>query len=334
MRSLVSRLSGVSRRNSTASSKAQADEGNSPFGVPLEELLLRSPCTHPLVPGVVSLILEHLREEKAVLSHGLFRITGDRTASAAMRKELRETGTLREPNYEPHALAGVFKAWVNDIPGKLISGDQFATFQAAMDSVASMRRAVASIEPHKRALLEYIIMYLHLVADYKSANLMSIENLSVVFAPNVIQCPSEPSPGSPGNVKNYLEESMLAAKMFAQLINKSEWIFPTTVEEAQSQSVTVPNVERLSQLSINDVAAPSLGLIAPLPDHESLSTILALPTEVIDGRRASPKRAAWKRWTKKLESFFQRSKSFMKRKGQMRRFDRRSSEDTARFVPV
>ncbi|KAI9348657.1 Rho GTPase activation protein [Obelidium mucronatum] len=182
------------------------------------------------VPVVLKNFVEYLSSKEAVTMEGLFRVAAPVKQVKELRESMEKTGSMEFSKLDPydgiHIVASVFKQWIRDIPDGVVPRKYFQQLLDCGASAAKLRDVVRSMPQPNRDFLEYLMKYLLKLVSYSSKNLMTVQNLVIVFAPNLFKCPSAPSPSSPnGNPEKYLVESMQVTKIMANIMENFHEIF-------------------------------------------------------------------------------------------------------------
>ncbi|KAI8818728.1 Rho GTPase activation protein, partial [Fimicolochytrium jonesii] len=130
------------------------------------------------------------------------------------------------------AVASLLKQWIRELPDGLIPETFYKPLENAAGrsfngrSVEELRTVLSTLPQINYHSLRYLCRYLRLVASHADRNRMTTSNLSVVFAPNVFKCPSEPKPGSTdlSGQSSFVAESMIVSKIMASILDDMEAI--------------------------------------------------------------------------------------------------------------
>ncbi|KAJ3209776.1 hypothetical protein HDU82_000138 [Entophlyctis luteolus] len=146
-----------------------------------------------------------------------------------------------------HIVASVFKQWIRDLPDGVIPKKYFQPFADCTGIPGKLQAVIKSLPVVNREVLEYILRFLLKVVSYSSKNLMSVQNLVIVFAPNLFLCPSAPNPPmSPnGNPEKFLVESMQVTKILASIFDHFHEIFEPT--EVNNKISSTRSTNKLTQ---------------------------------------------------------------------------------------
>jgi Rho GTPase-activating protein 1 len=170
------------------------------FGVPLDRLM-----SHPLnegleMPHIVEAACRALDTPRALEQEGIFRLSG----TLSRMKELRgqyDRGVLVDLDKEPevHAVAGLLKMWLRELPDPLIPYFLYDMFIDNFDKndIQGSRLRVAnlmiSIPLFNLRILDKMLRLLNKISTYSSINKMTTTNLAIVFGPNLLR-PEQESP--------------------------------------------------------------------------------------------------------------------------------------------
>ncbi|KAI8917489.1 Rho GTPase activation protein [Powellomyces hirtus] len=195
----------------------------------------------PNVPYIMKKFVKCLSTEEALKTEGLFRVSGSAKLSKDLREKIDKTGTIDLHDVEAHdipAVASVFKQWLRELPEALVPDTFYAAVEDAAGSVDDLRTVLLTLPPLNFATLSYLCRFIHKISTYSHDNRMPTANLSVVFAPNVFKCPSEPRPGASstmagvpqtpvasGDQTGYFAESLVVSKIMTFLLDHVREVF-------------------------------------------------------------------------------------------------------------
>ncbi|XP_068608326.1 rho GTPase-activating protein 11A [Brachionichthys hirsutus] len=175
-------------KNKTTNSKTRTNNSKNVFGVSLESLpyynMERGSVPSFLVDACMKL-LAHVDTE------GLFRKSG----SVIRMKELRiklEAGEECLSTALPCDVAGVVKQFFRELPEPVLPKELQEAFLKAQQLPAEQDRTSATmlltcvLPDRNRTILHYFFDFLHNVSKRCSENKMDSDNLSVIFAPNLL----------------------------------------------------------------------------------------------------------------------------------------------------
>eukprot|EP01102_Stenamoeba_stenopodia_P009527 TRINITY_DN2818_c0_g1_i1.p1 TRINITY_DN2818_c0_g1~~TRINITY_DN2818_c0_g1_i1.p1 ORF type:complete len:423 (+),score=117.39 TRINITY_DN2818_c0_g1_i1:220-1488(+) len=166
------------------------------FGVPLSTLTTDPGSGVPLiVRDLVEALSCHLWTE------GLFRIPGTSTTVDELRGALDRQheheedilGNIRDP----HDLSSLLKLFLRELPDPLFTFELFLPLINTQSNPDLESRAeclqilLESLEKPHYNVVRFLCRFLRKVSEHKAHNKMTVENLAMVFAPNVIRPKNE-----------------------------------------------------------------------------------------------------------------------------------------------
>lgn len=159
------------------------------FGVPLEKLCSGQDTQ---VPSIVRECCDYLRQGDRLSEQGLFRLSGDLHQIEDLKRKLDypdERGKADLEDYGTHVIAGIFKMYIRELPIPIFTFEQYAPLIDAfteldMDTIEELER---SLPPAHLATWVYIADFLAEVAALANQNMMHVNNLAIIFAPNVLR---------------------------------------------------------------------------------------------------------------------------------------------------
>ncbi|MBN3317152.1 MYO9B protein, partial [Atractosteus spatula] len=176
--------------------KKSEEESGSHFGVRVCAL---TSSKNP-VPAVLSILLEHV-EMNGLYTEGIYRKSG----SANRMKELHQLlesdpNTVVLDNYPIHAVTGIVKQWLRELPDPLMTFEHYSDFLRAVElpekqeQIQAIYKVLDQLPPANYNTLERLIFHLVAVAKHEQSNRMSPNALAIVFAPCILRCPDSADP--------------------------------------------------------------------------------------------------------------------------------------------
>uniref|UniRef100_W5M973 Myosin IXB n=1 Tax=Lepisosteus oculatus TaxID=7918 RepID=W5M973_LEPOC len=176
--------------------KKSEEESGSHFGVRVCAL---TSSKNP-VPEVLSILLEHV-EMNGLYTEGIYRKSG----SANRMKELHQLlesdpNTVVLDNYPIHAVTGLVKQWLRELPDPLMTFEHYSDFLRAVElpekqeQIQAIYKVLDQLPPANYNTLERLIFHLVTVAKHEQSNRMSPNALAIVFAPCILRCPDSADP--------------------------------------------------------------------------------------------------------------------------------------------
>ncbi|XP_030636693.1 rho GTPase-activating protein 20-like [Chanos chanos] len=171
------------------------------FGLPLSSL-----CKDNTLPKPIMDMLVFLYQE-GPFTRGIFR----RSAGAKACRELRDrldTGAedIQLTHESIFIIAAVFKDFLRNIPGSLLSSELYEQWMNAMDwnseakenQLDAIQRLVGRLPPENALLLKHVLAVLHNIQLRAHDNQMNSFNLAVCIAPSMLSAPAPSSPEMEG----------------------------------------------------------------------------------------------------------------------------------------
>eukprot|EP01133_Synstelium_polycarpum_P016008 gene16008-19046_t len=199
--------------------------GRALFGVPVERSI------HPgsEVPLIITQTIDYI-EKKAMDVVGIFRLSGS-VLTIENWKKTYDKGERCDlfQEVDPHAIAGLLKLYLRELPEPLLTYDRYDKFIAAqsMEDQASriklIKHLVRSLPQVNQAILSKLMAFLGRVAQHAANNKMQIHNLSTVFGPNLIR--EKQLSASSTNVQSLVEDTPIINALTLSLIRDYQYIF-------------------------------------------------------------------------------------------------------------
>ncbi|CAJ1086164.1 active breakpoint cluster region-related protein-like [Xyrichtys novacula] len=150
-----------------------------------------------LVPHVVRCCVEEV-ERRGMAEVGIYRISGTtsdiNSLKAAFNSNLREAVT-RLRSSDVHAVSGVLKLYLRELPEPLIPAELFQSLANALDiadmnsRLIPMMSLLQSCPDTNRHTFLYLLHHLQRVSEQQEVNKMTLLNLATVFGPSLLRPP-------------------------------------------------------------------------------------------------------------------------------------------------
>jgi len=146
------------------------------------------------MPLVLTRLCKKVLELNGHKTEGIFRVPGDTEQVAALRIRIENGQYDWDDIIDPHVPASLLKFWMRELEEPIIPGNLYdeAIDSARNDEEEKSRDLIKQLPDINKTVVEYVIQYLKAMADpdFVPITKMSVTNLSMVFAPNFLRCPS------------------------------------------------------------------------------------------------------------------------------------------------
>ncbi|GAA5866516.1 hypothetical protein JCM1840_001344 [Sporobolomyces johnsonii] len=187
---------GSSDKTSTSPSQAPAAPARPVFGVPLKEAVAISRIRPGLeLPAVVYRCVEYLEAKNAEHEEGIFRLSGSANVIRVLKDRFNAEGdvNLLQSNeyYDPHAVAGLLKQYLRELPVHLLTRELHGEFLRVIDlrnrrdRVNALGKLVARLPIEEYTLFRFFFAHLCVIAQNAETSKMNLRNLGIVFSPTL-----------------------------------------------------------------------------------------------------------------------------------------------------
>ncbi|KAL5531651.1 hypothetical protein ACEPAG_4528 [Sanghuangporus baumii] len=162
------------------------------FGVPLEESLAVSQIAN--LPSIVFRSIQYLEANKADQEEGIYRLSGSSAVIKNLKDKFNAEGDvdlLASDVRDPHAIAGLLKTFLRELPSSLLTRELHMRFLAVMDFVDTQDRVrelqelVSQLPLANYSLLRALTAHLILIVQNSNVNKMTMRNVGIVFSPTL-----------------------------------------------------------------------------------------------------------------------------------------------------
>ncbi|WVQ98272.1 hypothetical protein IAU59_005395 [Kwoniella sp. CBS 9459] len=163
------------------------------FAVPLTESLAIASVAN--LPAIVFRCIEWLEAKQAEQEEGIYRLSGSSAVIKGLKDRFDSEGDVNlisnDEYWDPHAIAGLLKTFLRDLPTSLLTRELHARFLAVMDliepsaRVNELSRLVSELPPPNYALLRALTAHLILIVKNSQLNKMTLRNIGIVFSPTL-----------------------------------------------------------------------------------------------------------------------------------------------------
>ncbi|CRG89723.1 Rho-type GTPase-activating protein 1 [Talaromyces islandicus] len=171
-------------------SEAASGQSETLFGVELEQRLEQEKS---IIPAVVTRCIQEV-ELRGMDEEGIYRKSGAASVTQVIREGFESANDydISDPDLDIHAVTSALKQYFRKLPTPLItfhSYDQVLetneiTVQATR--IEALRAALDTLPRVHRDVLEFLVFHLKRVVEHEKQNLMTSQNVAVVFAPTIM----------------------------------------------------------------------------------------------------------------------------------------------------
>ncbi|KDQ61611.1 hypothetical protein JAAARDRAFT_31077 [Jaapia argillacea MUCL 33604] len=163
------------------------------FGVPIEEALDVAEIAN--LPAVVFRCIQYLEIKKADQEEGIYRLSGSSAVIKGLKDRFNHEGDIdlmaSDDYWDPHAIAGLLKSFLRELPTSILTRDLHLKFLAVMDFVDPQERVkelsqlIAALPIANYTLLRALTAHLILIVQNSGVNKMNMRNVGIVFSPTL-----------------------------------------------------------------------------------------------------------------------------------------------------
>ncbi|XP_034513897.1 unconventional myosin-IXb isoform X3 [Ailuropoda melanoleuca] len=216
------------------------------------------------VPIVLEKLLEHV-EMHGLYTEGLYRKSGAANRTRELRHALQtDPAAVKLENFPIHAITGVLKQWLRELPEPLMTFAQYGDFLRAVElpekqeQLAAIYAVLEHLPEANHNSLERLIFHLVKVALLEDVNRMSPSALAIIFAPCLLRCPDNSDPLT--SMKDVLKVTTCVEMLIKEQMRK----YKVKMEEiSQLEAAESIAFRRLSLLRQNTPWPLKLGFSSP-----------------------------------------------------------------------
>ncbi|XP_036619426.1 unconventional myosin-IXb isoform X7 [Trichosurus vulpecula] len=236
------------------------------------------------VPVVLEKLLEHV-EMHGLYTEGIYRKSGAANRMRELKQSLQaDPNSVKLENYPIHAITGVLKLWLRELPEPLMTFAQYNDFLRAVElpekqeQLAAIYAVLEHLPQANHNTLERLIFHLVKVALIEEVNRMSPSALAIVFAPCLLRCPDHSDPLT--SMKDVLKTTTCVEMLIKEQMRK----YKIKMEEInQLEAAETIAFRRLSLLRQNTLWPLKLGFSSPYEGVMSKSPKSKLSDSSVDG---------------------------------------------------
>ncbi|KAF8633253.1 hypothetical protein AX15_001445 [Amanita polypyramis BW_CC] len=163
------------------------------FGVPLEESLEVAQICN--LPAIVFRAIQYLEAKKADQEEGVYRLSGSSAVIKSLKDRFNAEGDVdllaSDEYWDPHAIAGLLKSYLRELPASILTRELHLRFLAVIDFVDPQERIrelsglIAALPLPNYTLLRALTAHLILIVQNSAVNKMTMRNVGIVFSPTL-----------------------------------------------------------------------------------------------------------------------------------------------------
>ncbi|GAA5914040.1 hypothetical protein JCM6882_001831 [Rhodosporidiobolus microsporus] len=235
-----------SDKSSTSPHQAPAPPSRPVFGVPLKEAVAISRIRPGLeLPAIVYRCVEYLEAKNAEHEEGIFRLSGSANVIRLLKDRFNAEGdvNLLQSNeyYDPHAIAGLLKQYLRELPVHLLTRELHSEFLRVIDlrnrrdRVNALGKLIARLPIEEYTLFRFFFAHLCLIAQNAETSKMNLRNLGIVFSPTLA----------------------IPAPLFTLLLAEFDLVFAVEKETGTAQPIMVEDEQQPSSAEAAPAASSS-----------------------------------------------------------------------------
>jgi len=163
------------------------------FGVPLDDALdVAQLCN---LPAIVFRSIQYLEAKKADQEEGIYRLNGSSAVIKSLKDRFNNEGDVdllaSDEYWDPHAIAGLLKSFLRELPSSILTRDLHLKFLAVIDFVDAQERIkelsqlIAALPIANYSLLRALTAHLILIVQNSNVNKMTMRNVGIIFSPTL-----------------------------------------------------------------------------------------------------------------------------------------------------
>lgn len=160
------------------------------FGKTIRQLVAEGRCDANCVPLFLRKIMDFIvKNQEMVKTDSIFRLNGDSSVVQKLKFEIDSLQPLDVFKWDVHSLTTVVKLWLREMPDPVVPYSLYDPLLEAYQNEQEDRvfDLLDTMPNEERLLYQYIVTMCVRVASYHQSNFMTMQNLAIVFAPNIFR---------------------------------------------------------------------------------------------------------------------------------------------------
>ncbi|KAF5316509.1 hypothetical protein D9619_006169 [Psilocybe cf. subviscida] len=163
------------------------------FGVPLEDALEVAQICN--LPAIVFRSIQYLEAKKADQEEGIYRLSGSSAVIKGLKDMFNNEGDIdllaSDEYWDPHAIAGLLKSFLRELPSSILTRELHLKFLAVIDipdaqeRIRELSHLIAALPLANYSLLRALTAHLILIVQNAPVNKMTMRNVGIVFSPTL-----------------------------------------------------------------------------------------------------------------------------------------------------
>ncbi|EAU90131.2 signal transducer [Coprinopsis cinerea okayama7 len=163
------------------------------FAIPLEDSLdVAQICG---LPAIVFRCIQYLEAKKADQEEGIYRLSGSSAVIKSLKDRFNTEGDVdllaSDEYWDPHAIAGLLKSFLRELPASILTREMHLRFLAVIDlldpqeRIRELSQLIAALPIANYTLLRALTAHLILIVQNSPVNKMTMRNVGIVFSPTL-----------------------------------------------------------------------------------------------------------------------------------------------------
>ncbi|PKY08822.1 chimaerin [Aspergillus campestris IBT 28561] len=162
------------------------------FGTDLEQ---RMEYEKSIIPAIVTRCIQEV-ELRGMDMEGIYRKSGAASAIQTIREGFEQSPQdydISDPDLDIHAVTSALKQYFRKLPTPLITYEVYdmvietGEIQSTAARIESLQNCLRELPRVHQDVLEFLVFHLKRVVEREKENLMSSQNIAVVFAPTIMR---------------------------------------------------------------------------------------------------------------------------------------------------
>ncbi|KAL4873744.1 hypothetical protein BDV12DRAFT_52435 [Aspergillus spectabilis] len=162
------------------------------FGTDLEQ---RMEHEKSIIPGIITRCIQEV-ELRGMDMEGIYRKSGASSAVQTIRDGFERSPQdydISDPDLDIHAVTSALKQYFRKLPMPLITYDVYETIIETSEinpqsaRIEALQKSLGELPRVHQDVLEFLVFHLKRVVEREKENLMTSQNIAVVFAPTIMR---------------------------------------------------------------------------------------------------------------------------------------------------